>query len=372
MKTKPTVSILAAGEFPKLFDVLHELGYQIIGPTVRDNAVVYEPIDTADELPEGWTDEQSNGRYRLTHGKRKSYFGYVHGPFSWKTYLYPPSRPLYRAQREGNRFDIAAENGGAPKQAFLGVRSCELAAIRIQDRVLLKGPFVDTAYRERRQNALIIAVNCTRAGGTCFCASMKTGPRVSDGYDLALTEFAEGKQHYFVMESGSEQGSALLSRLPVSPASAEQIADVAKAVDKATRQMGRTLDVEGLKESLYKGFDSTQWEKVAGRCLTCGNCTLVCPTCFCVTVEEGTALTGEQAFRVRRWDSCFTADFSYIHGGSIRASDYSRYRQWLMHKLAYWQDQFGEIGCVGCGRCITWCPVGIDLTEEARAVQTQR
>jgi ferredoxin len=96
---------------------------------------------------------------------------------------------------------------------------------------------------------------------------------------------------------------------------------------------------------------------------------MACPTCFCTTVDDVTDLTGSQAVRSRRWDSCFSMDFSYIHGGSVRSSGASRYRQWLTHKLASWQDQFGASGCVGCGRCITWCPVGIDLTEEVEAIR---
>jgi sulfhydrogenase subunit beta (sulfur reductase) len=133
--------------------------------------------------------------------------------------------------------------------------------------------------------------------------------------------------------------------------------------------MGRTLDTEGLKDVLSRNFDSLHWEEIAKRCLSCGNCTMVCPTCFCASVEDSSDLTGQKAERVRKWDSCFSRDFSYIHGGQIRSSVMSRYRQWMTHKLGYWQDQFGSSGCVGCGRCITWCPVGIDITEEARALR---
>jgi sulfhydrogenase subunit beta (sulfur reductase) len=133
--------------------------------------------------------------------------------------------------------------------------------------------------------------------------------------------------------------------------------------------MGRQMDTNGLKELLQGNPTHKQWDDVAARCLTCANCTMVCPTCFCTTVEDHTDLTGQTAERVRRWDSCFTLDFSYIHGGSVRTETKSRYRQWMTHKLASWIDQFGTSGCVGCGRCITWCPVGIDITAEVAAIR---
>ena len=134
-------------------------------------------------------------------------------------------------------------------------------------------------------------------------------------------------------------------------------------------QISKVLDTTDIKGLLYRNYENPRWIEVANRCLTCGNCTLVCPTCFCNTIYEATDLAGKHAERWRKWDSCFNVDFSYIHGGSIRSSPMSRYRQWMTHKLATWIDQFGTSGCVGCGRCITWCPVGIDITEESRAIR---
>jgi formate hydrogenlyase subunit 6/NADH:ubiquinone oxidoreductase subunit I len=133
--------------------------------------------------------------------------------------------------------------------------------------------------------------------------------------------------------------------------------------------MGRSLDTVGLKDLLYSSADSPVWDDVAQRCLACGNCTAVCPTCFCTTVEDVSDLTGDHVQRDRVWDSCFNADFSYLHGGSVRESTRSRYRQWMTHKLGSWHDQFGMSGCVGCGRCVTWCPAAIDITEEAAALR---
>jgi ferredoxin len=198
---------------------------------------------------------------------------------------------------------------------------------------------------------------------------MKTGPKAGAGYDLALTEIIENGRHYFLVETGSEAGAAVLAEVPHRPANADEHSTGEHVVEKTASQMGREMNADGLKELLYRNYQHPRWDDVASRCLTCANCTMVCPTCFCSTVEDTTDLTGEHAERWRKWDSCFTMDFSFIAGGTVRASAKSRYRQWMTHKLATWHDQFGTSGCVGCGRCITWCPVGIDLTEEVRAIR---
>jgi ferredoxin len=198
---------------------------------------------------------------------------------------------------------------------------------------------------------------------------MKTGPVAERGFDLALTEVLEEHRHYFVVEVGSERGADVLADVPHGEAVEEDRTAAGAVHARTASQMGRELDVTEIKELLYRNYDHPRWEEVAERCLTCGNCTMVCPTCFCTTVEDVTDLAGEHVERHQRWDSCFTVDYSGIHDGAVRGSAKSRYRQWMTHKLATWHDQFGTSGCVGCGRCITWCPVGIDLTEEAAAIR---
>jgi sulfhydrogenase subunit beta (sulfur reductase) len=276
---------------------------------------------------------------------------------------------LWQARREGDGFTVTEDESASEQLAFIGVRSCELRAIAIQDRVFLSGPYLDNSYKIRRDRAFIVAVNCGHAGGTCFCVSMDAGPKVETGFDLALTELIEEGLHLFVLEVGSLAGSDVVRDLCAQPATEEQIAAAEHVVARTASQMGRHLETGGLKELLQANLDHPRWDEVAERCLSCGNCTNVCPTCFCTTIDDTTDLTGATAERVRRWDSCFTLDFSYIHGGSVRGSARSRYRQWMTHKLAHWIDQFGSSGCVGCGRCITWCPVGIDITEEVAAIR---
>jgi sulfhydrogenase subunit beta (sulfur reductase) len=365
MSNRPT-SILARRSFQPMFDELRQRGYRVVGPTVRDGAIIYDEIASPSELPAGWTDVQEAGTYRIERRNDNALFGYAVGPHSWKKFLFLPRLLLWQADKRGTGFAISTPPLDQTKLAFIGVRSCELHAIATQDKVFMN---VDPVYRARRQNLFIVAVNCAVAGGTCFCASMNTGPRTTSGFDIALTEVLESGRHYFVAESATDAGADILSRIPYLPASPSETKKPDEICRRTAAKMGRTLDTSGIKELLYRNYEHPRWNDVASRCLSCANCTMVCPTCFCTTVEEVTDLTGEHAERWRSWDSCFTSDFSFIHGGTIRPTTRSRYRQWMTHKLATWIDQFGTSGCVGCGRCITWCPVGIDLTEETRVIR---
>jgi len=361
--------VLDESGLSRIVTALREGGRSVVGPRLGDGAIVYDILDSTDDLPVGWTDEQGPGSYRLRRRDDQAWFGYVVGPHSWKRFLHPPRVTLFHLQRTDDGFTTRVPEAGGP-YAFIGVRPCELAAIDVQDRVFLEGPFVDRGYAARREDLFVVAVNCAQAGATCFCASMGTGPRARDGFDLAVTEVIDRERHHFVVEVGSEAGRTMLVGVPHRPASEAEVA-AALAISTATAAaMVRQLDTDGLKQALYDGLDHPQWDDVAGRCLACTNCTMVCPTCFCTTVQEVSDLDGGGGSRVRLWDSCFTTEFSYIHGGPIRSSVKARYRQWLTHKLATWIDQFGTSGCVGCGRCITWCPVGIDLTAEVRALRT--
>ncbi|MEJ0097207.1 MAG: 4Fe-4S dicluster domain-containing protein [Bauldia sp.] len=353
-----------------LIATLHAAGYRVCGPTVRDQAIVYDDIDGVADLPAGWTDEQDGGHYRLKRRDDDALFGYNVGPHSWKKYLHPPRRSLWRATHDASGIVIIPEPEPETKFAFIGVRACELAAIAVQDRVFLEGKYVDPQYRARREGAFIVAVNCGEAGGTCFCVSMDTGPKVKSGFDLSLTEIVTADERGYVVEIGSDDGRAILAALPQRAATAADLAAGEAATANAAAHMGRSLDTAGIRDLLLANLEHPRWDDVAERCLTCGNCTMVCPTCFCTTTEDSSDLSGAEAEHSQRWDSCFTEDFSFIHGGSVRPSAKSRYRQWMTHKLATWWDQFDSSGCVGCGRCITWCPVAIDITEEARAIRT--
>ncbi|HEY0991480.1 MAG TPA: 4Fe-4S dicluster domain-containing protein [Kofleriaceae bacterium] len=353
-----------------LLAALIEAGHELVGPTVRDGAIVLGPLSGIDDLPSGVGDEQAPGHYRLRARGDGALFGYAAPPQSWKRELLVPRTQLVQIRRTAQGVSASAPPRPERKIAFIGARACEIAAIGVQDRVLRDGPYGDADYAARREQAFVLAVHCGSPAGTCFCVSMGTGPRARGGFDLAATELVAetAGEHRFVIEVGSEAGAQVLARVARRAASAEDIAAAVAVTESAAARMGRTMPAEGLRDALMANLEHPRWQSVADRCLGCANCTMVCPTCFCTNVEDTTDLSGEVASRSRRWDSCFTAEYAYVHGGSVRPTLRARYRQWLTHKLATWHDQFGTSGCVGCGRCITWCPVGIDVTEEATAI----
>ena len=361
---------IARAGVDELFAALERRGYTLVGPTVRDRAIVLEELDSTSELPAGWTDVQEGGSYRLARRDDEALFGHNAGPNSWKSFLFPSELRIWTARQSADGgLEVTEDDTPPPRYAFIGVRSCDLHAIDVQDKVFLDGGYVDQDYRARREGAFIVAVNCGQAAATCFCASMETGPKAASGYDLALTEVLEEGRHSFVVEVGSERGAEVLAEVAHRDAERDELTAAERAIENAAAGQTRSIDTDGIKELLYRNREHPRWDEVADRCLACGNCTMVCPTCFCHTVEDVTDLAGEEAERTRLWDSCFTLDHSYIHGGSVHGSTKARYRQWMTHKLATWIDQFGTSGCVGCGRCIAWCPVAIDITEEAAAIR---
>lgn len=360
-----TTSFFPKSELQSLIDELRRRGYEVVGPTVEQEAIVYAEISSVSQLPQGWTDEQSPGSYRLKKREDDAWFGYVVGPHSWKKYLFPPRLTLLSAQQTERGWEFVTQALEPKKYACLGVRACEIAAIEVQDRTFLRGAYPDLVYAERRASLFLVAVNCTQASSTCFCTSMKTGPRCQAGYDLALTEIETG----FVCEVGSDLGKDVLAALAARPATDAELASADAARQQAVDQITRRMPADQLPHLLLDNLNHPRWKQVGERCLSCTNCTLVCPTCFCASVADVRDLNTGVVERQRTWDSCFNPDFAYLSSGSARPEISDRYRQWLTHKLATWHEQFGVSGCVGCGRCITWCPVGIDITEEIAAIQ---
>lgn len=349
-------------EKDRLIEVFERLkgDYTVIAPKIEKGAILYQRVSAFEDLPFGYRDHQKPGYYRIEKIDTEKFFTYTHPVNSLKNFLHPPELTLMRIKKGDKRvrfsYDIPRE-----RYAFFDVRACDLKALRILDGVFIeKNNFPDPYYRSLRENIFVVAVNCTYATDVCFCATLSSGPEVKEGFDICLTEIRDG----FVVEVGSKKGMELLKDMHLKEANKEQIKEKERRV--ANLKVREEKLPEDLRDRLYEAMEHPFWDQVAKRCLACTNCTQVCPTCFCFDVLEINDMDLKKSVRMRVWDSCFNPSFATVHKFNIRESIMSRYRQWLMHKFAYWVDQFDTLGCVGCGRCITWCPVGIDVLESVK------
>jgi sulfhydrogenase subunit beta (sulfur reductase) len=350
-------------ELDRLLDALRADGRTLIGPVVRDEAIILDEIASAADLPAGRGVETAPGRYRLTRRADAKRFDHAVGPMSPKRFTFPPRAPIRVGRRTASGVRFSNTDPHPEPLALIGVRACELVALGVQDQVLLDGQAIDGDYRARRAATFIVAVECASPTSTCFCSSMGTGPEVTSGFDVALTELDEG----YVVRTGSAAGAAFVGSLDLAVADPSALDAAAEVVAGARRAMGEPRDMSAAKD-LAAVPDHPEWAAVAERCLGCTNCTLVCPTCFCTSVTQRSDLDGTISTEERTWDSCFSDGFAKVAGGSFRPHGEDRYRQWLTHKFSTWWDQFGSSGCVGCGRCIAWCPVGIDIREELTVI----
>lgn len=353
--------------FNLLLSRLKDEGYQSIGPRIKNESLVYEQIESLDDLPQGYSTEQKPGYFRLIREKHNRYFDIIPGAHSWKQFLFPSRIELFSLHKHGKSWENTTGQPEIPSYAFIGVRACELAAIQIQDNIFMRSDFTDPIYRARRQRVFIVSVNCIHPVGTCFCTSMGTGPRVKEMFDLNLTELDD----VFVLTIGSEIARRMMTGIPFEDASGYVLTNVEHKLNHAEQQMRRRLDTSDLPELIVEHLDHPYWNEIGKRCLSCASCTQVCPTCFCWDSTDEMSLDGKSTKRTRVWDSCFNPGYSHQAGGNTRPTIYSRYRQWLSHKLGTWKQQYGTLGCVGCGRCITWCPAEIDITEEISALRNE-
>ena len=361
------VVVLSVEGLDALVTQLGALGYEVKGPSVVEGAIVPRQIRSIADLPRGVHDIQSPGSYHLVRSDDDEFFGWAVGPESWKQEHFPSSQIMWRSEAVDNTVVFCEPDRSSPPLAILGARPCEVVALHILDRVLEEGVHRDPRYADRRDSSFIAVVECANPADTCFCNSMQSGPGIDEGFDLALTELNDDLGHRFVVRCGSPRGADVLSSVSTRPASEQDLEARTVLLENASGHMSRTLPFGEVAKLLARNVEHPRWSDVAERCLSCGNCTMVCPTCFCSDVHDTTDLTGAIERR-RTWSSCFDLEHSYLHGGSVRESTSSRYRQWISHKLSTWWDQFDSTGCVGCGRCIVWCPVGIDITEEVAAI----
>lgn len=362
-----TSAFLARTDFQCLLDALSGQGYRCLGPQLKDDAIQYLPLTDASYLPVGCRDSQAPARYQLHATNSPRFFSWANGPQALKPLMFAPHETLWQTQRDADGKLCFVETLPQPEPlAVIGVRSCDLAALKIQDQVFLHGERRDPYYAARRQKLFLVAVNCTHPAETCFCNATGDGPSAQPdaGYDLLLNELDDG----FLIASASVAGEQLMAQLPVVDDSDQMHFQAGQQQLRAEEVMTRSLPDVNIQTALMNHQEHLQWDDIAERCLSCGNCTMVCPTCFCHAELERPQLDGEASSHERVWDSCFTQGHSYIHGMVVRQETKLRYRQWLTHKFSTWHDQFGSSGCVGCGRCVSWCPAAIDVVSELHAI----
>jgi ferredoxin len=347
---------------PALLRNLQGLGYTVVGPSLSEGVVRLREIDDAGDLAAGILDEHAPGRYTVASGSRLM-FASVNGPDSPKKFLHPAEVEIQRLAEADRGFKEVSRFHSQKKYAFVGIRPCDLKGVEVMDRTMMAPGFEDPVYSSFRKDSVFVVVNCTRSGSNCFCTTMGTGPEAESGYDVAITELPDK-----LILDVPEKSIGLLRGVDATPASEDDVREGREAVARARDQMNRRFERENLSAKMGEGMDSSVWGQAAERCLACGNCSLVCPTCFCNSLQDREDLAEGTVSRVRVWDSCLSKEFTYSAGGNPRQQKLARYRQFVMHKFAYWPEQFGPYGCVGCGRCVTWCPVGIDITATVSGV----
>ncbi|MBK1672265.1 sulfite reductase subunit A [Ectothiorhodospira shaposhnikovii] len=351
----------------QLLERLRVSGFpRILGPVARDGSLVFSPIHQWSQLPAGIRDMQTPGTYRLHRHADPLCFAWANGPQALKPLTFAGRELLWRAERHHETAAPVFEHAEDTPEptAVLGIRACDLAALALQEKHFTHGRFPDPFFGRRRRSLFLIAVHCSHPASTCFCASTGDGPTVTRGHDLVLAELDEG----YLISAGSRGGRRLLKDMALPPATAAQVQWAERASARATAAQMRHLPGRHLKQPIHDRLEARHWSRVGERCLSCGNCTAVCPTCFCHMELDEPALSGHRTEHLRQWSSCFNAEHSYMGHFLVRSDTRLRYRQWLTHKLAGWHEQYGRSGCVGCGRCITWCPVGIDITAEVAAL----
>jgi len=279
-----------------------------------------------------------------------------------KEYLLPQMEQLFCWSDEGIEEAIDKK----PRILF-GIRPCDLSAIAVLDRFYL-GDSRDAYYESRRRNTVTIAIACNQPDPTCFCLGLGTGPFLKAGFDLQLTDLGDR----FVVETGSEAGSALVRDFPhifteLQLADSEDFYEVRLG---AQSRFEKRVNLEQVRKRILSGaVDDAFWESVSERCFECGGCVYNCPVCTCFNVLDRPA-SPDSGKRMRIWDACMFKGFTRTAGGVVPAQKKTvRTKRWFHHKLVHWPEKFGVFGCVGCGRCALSCPGKIDMATVALRIK---
>ncbi len=354
------IYFLTKDNLQALLDALTANKFKCVGPQVRDGSIIYAPLNDAKKLPWGVADIQDLGDYQLTKGDPDFAFAWTNGLSSIKTFLFKPQETVWQVKRDDAGKLVFEPVNEIESIALIGVRPCDVAAMLIQDKVFLEGEHKDCRYQARKSALFTVVMNCTKSSANCFCIAAGNSPKAEKGFDLAMTELSDG----FIIQAGSDQGVKLVDQLDLSEATQEQLTKADSKIEFAKNSQQKTIpNMQSLANKTTVAADDPSWNEVSEQCISCGSCTQVCPTCFCHKEMDLPLMSEEGNEHIRSWDSCFSDDHGYTHGHIFRQGTKKHYQQWLNHKFIYWHEQFGTSGCVGCGRCMTWCPAKIDITK---------
>jgi len=274
-----------------------------------------------------------------------------------KAFFLPQSEAMFTLR--GSRLESVPP--AERKRVVVGTRPCDARASALLDLTLAPKDDADPLWQARRAATALVSFGCIHPAETCFCQAVESGPFDPRGSDVLVTPLADG----FTFQALTKTGEALIAHLPA--AEKEMITQAEAVQKKAASVQKKPFDTPRALDKMYALFETDFWTQQAASCLGCGVCTFLCPTCFCFDIVDETS----RAQRVRNWDSCMFRIYSQeASGHNPRPTKTERTRQRVMHKYAYWIEQVNEVGCTGCGRCVQFCPVNIDIRSMVRQAQT--
>lgn len=322
----------------KLNDFITRLmeGYAVYGPVEEEGIVSFRRLATPEEI-------------KLDYQNSKK---------PPKEVLFPQTEMMFHYEKGEGRIRLESTEEVEEDRALFGVRPCDVRALALLDLVFDAPDYKDLYYANKREKTTIVALGCNLPLSTCFCTAFGGSPFFKEGADLFLTDIGD----WYLAEALTPKGEKLLDEEFFQKATKADLRAAAKVKKKALARMAPPPELDGLKEKLDTMIDSTFWDRLHEKCLGCGVCTFLCPTCHCFDiVDEALDSRGE---RVRNWDSCMFPIYTLeASGHNPRPSGRERWRQRLMHKFDYFPAIYGEFQCVGCGRCVINCPVNLDIRK---------
>lgn len=332
-------------------------GLDVIGLRYNGGSFSYGKLSSINDAPLYVEDLQGRASYRLIRANAAGSFRHTY--LSPKYFLNPP---LQEVAHVGADFGASAPKERPKPFAIFGIKPCDLHAIRVIDGILLNKDLYYTMIRGSLR--AVVVEECTRPSGNCFCGSLGTGPQARNGYDLAYAWLEDG----VVVKAGSALGEELIEELGLEGADAGDVEKYEEYIIRAQQQTKALPELPKLVNALEKSMGNIElWSKLSRRCVGCSNCNMVCPTCFCTEFFDEIGPNGS-ATRFRKWYGCLSYSYGLVARGHFRPELYMRYRHFVLHKFLFYWKQVGLIGCTGCGRCITWCPLGVDIRETLREV----